>query len=134
MDSIRSAEQVFLDHLRLAESGDIEADVRQNYSPDVVLLTGIGILRGHDGVRKSRELLARDAPRASVSYVTRLVEGEFAFLEWQAEAEAVQVNDGADAFLIRDGLIQCQAIHYTVTHRPGFHRRIDFHPASGRPN
>ncbi|HEX2766990.1 MAG TPA: hypothetical protein VHR55_10195 [Candidatus Limnocylindria bacterium] len=42
----------------------------------------------------------------------------------RAMGSDVQVEDGADAFVIRDGLIRMQAIHYTVRHRTGYHRRI----------
>jgi hypothetical protein len=131
MERMRSTEEVFLEHLRAAERGDVEADLG-NYAEDVVLLTGVGILRGHDGVRHSRKLLSRDAPDAAFSYVTRLVDGDVAFLEWEAESEAVRIDDGADAFVLRDGLIRWQTIHYTVSQRPDFRQPITFHPVSTR--
>jgi hypothetical protein len=125
----RSTRSVFADHLRTAAKGDVEGDIRRNYAEDVVLLTGIGVLRGHDGVRRSRDVLESDVPSGKYRYVTRLVEGDCAFLEWRAEADAVEVDDGADSFVIRDGLIRVQTIHYTVRHRSGYHEQIVGHPA-----
>jgi hypothetical protein len=50
-------------------------------------------------------------------YRTRLVESELAFLEWTARADGTWVEDGADSFLIRDGRIIAQTIHYTIPGR-----------------
>ncbi len=122
--AVRSAAEVFDDHLRRALARDTRGDIEANYADDCVLLTGIGELRGHDGVRESRATLEADIGDASIEVLTRLVSGEYAFLEWRAIGSDVQVEDGADAFVIRDGLIRMQAIHYTVRHRTGYHRRI----------
>jgi hypothetical protein len=128
----RSTKAVFDDHVRTAARGAVEEDIARNYADDVVLLTGIGILRGHDGVRRSREVLSRDLPDGKYRFLTRLVEGDHAFLEWRAEADAIEIDDGADSFVIRDGLIRVQTIHYTVRHRTGYHEQITRHPAERR--
>jgi hypothetical protein len=120
----RTAIEVLEDHLRRAEAGDTEGDLSANYAEGVVLLTGIGELHGHDGVRESRAVLAQDLPTRRFEYLTKLVAGEYAFLEWRGEAEQVRVEDGADSFVIRDGQIVMQTIHYTLSHRTGHHRRI----------
>ena len=124
-DGGRSTAAVFDDHLRRASAGDTEGDLAANYAADCILLTGIGELRGHDGVRKSRSVLAGDIADASIEFLTCLVADQYAFLEWRAIGREVQVEDGADAFVIRDGRIVMQAIHYTVRHRTGYHRAIE---------
>jgi hypothetical protein len=53
-----------------------------------------------------------------------LVVGNYAFLEWRGDAERVTVEDGADSFVIHDGRIVMQSIHYTVRHRTGYHRHL----------
>jgi hypothetical protein len=58
-------------------------------------------------------LLERELPGAPYVYTIRLVEGRVAFLEWTARAEHARVSDGADSFLIEDGWIVAQTIHYT---------------------
>lgn len=40
--------------------------------------------------------------------------GRFAFLEWTATETGAKVEDGADSFVIEDGKIVAQTIHYTV--------------------
>lgn len=52
---IRTTDEVLNDHLRLRLEGDLEDDMARNYAADVVLLTGCGVFRGHDGVRASAD-------------------------------------------------------------------------------
>ena len=110
----RSAQVVLEDHLRESQQGTIEEDLPRNYAEDVVILTGRGIFRGHDGMRDLNRTLGEELPNAAFEYRTVLAEGEMAFLEWSARADGVRVSDGADSYLIRDGKIAAQTIHYTV--------------------
>src|SRR5687768_12983984 len=77
----RPPEEVFEDHLTRATVVDMEVDIETNYAGDVVLLTGIGLLHGRDGVRESRAVLAEDLPGGDFEYLTRLTNGDYAFLE-----------------------------------------------------
>lgn len=122
--SARSPSEVLESHLRLAADGSTEEDIRTNYAEDVILLTGLGSFRGHDGARESRAILGQDLPGARFEYLTVLVEGDYGFLEWRGISETVEILDGADGFVFRDGLIVAQTIHYTVRHRPGVSRQI----------
>lgn len=112
----RSAREVLDDHLRLAAEGEIETDLERNFSNDVVLLTGYGVFRGIEGVRKKARLLDEQMPGGRWTYHNVMVEGELGFLEWTGEAESgAHIEDGADSYLIRDGRIRAMTIHYTVT-------------------
>jgi len=110
----RSTRKIFDDHLARADRDDVEGDIAANFAPECVLLTTYGRFDGHDGVRAAARLLARQVPHARYDYLHRSVAGEMAFLEWTAEGDGAVVRDGADSFLIRDGLIQVMTIHYTV--------------------
>lgn len=110
----RSTAEVLDDHLRESQVGSVEADLARNYAVDLIVLTGRGVFRGHDGLRQLAQLLREELPNASFEYRTRLVEGELGFLEWTARAEGSVVDDGADSYLIREGRIVGQTIHYTV--------------------
>ena len=114
MTKKRPPAEVLDDHLRESLLGSIEADVTKNYARDVIVLTSRGVYRGHDGLRELADLLRIELPNAKFSYGTRLVEGEVGFLEWTARSENAEVQDGADSYLIRDGRIVAQTIHYTV--------------------
>ncbi len=110
----RSAAEVFDDHLRLAAEHRFEEDIERNTSPDIVVLERRGIFRGRTGARELADLLEQELPKAPYVYTNRLVEGRVAFLEWTAKAKHARVRDGADSFVIENGWIVAQTIHYTV--------------------
>jgi hypothetical protein len=116
----RDTRTVVESHLALARDGDVEGDLSANYAPDVVLLTGEGAFHGHDGVRRLADVLLRELPDADFVYRSVVVAERFALLEWSAHSPAgMRVDDGADGFVVEDGLIRAQTIHYTVMRRVG---------------
>ncbi|MEV5768538.1 hypothetical protein AB0L34_28775 [Micromonospora sp. NPDC052213] len=115
----RSARQVFEDHLRLAAEHRFAEDLARNVSPSCVVLERRGVFRGHAGVRELARWLEEELPGGGYAYTNKLVDGRMAFLEWTAEAEGVRVRDGADSFLIEQGWIVAQTIHYTVERTGG---------------
>jgi hypothetical protein len=110
----RSVSEVFASHLALRKQGRVDEDIATNYSPEVVLLTLSGVYRGHAGVRACANELQCHLPEADFRYKVRLVEGDIAYLAWSGRSPAGAVRDGADTFLIRDGWIVVQTIHYNV--------------------
>jgi hypothetical protein len=121
--SSRPAQEVLDDHLNLAKSwgGEVgferglEEDLRRNTSEDIVILINRGTFHGHEGVRKLAHMLREELPEhRSFEYTYRAVEGRMAFLEWTYEDEDVRVRDGADSYLIENGKIVAQTIHYTA--------------------
>ncbi len=115
----RSPQEVFDDHLELAAEHRFEEDIERNVAPDCVILDRRGVFHGRDGARHLARLLEEELPDAPYVYTTRLVAGRIAFLEWTADAEHTRVRDGADSFVIEDGWIVAQTIHYTVEDQPG---------------
>jgi hypothetical protein len=113
-DVSRSAREVFEDHLRIAVEGGVEDDIERNYDSNVVILSREGVRHGYDCLREEAAKMQRELPNCTFHYHTRLVEGDVAFLEWTAEADGARVRDGVDSYLIHDGRITAQTIHYTV--------------------
>ena len=112
-ENTRSAQEVLDDHLYQRKTGTVEGDLDRNFAEDVVVMSGDGIFHGHDGVRSTASILHDALHGASFEYHTTLVEGELAFLQWSARSDDATVNDGADSFIIRDGKIVGQTIHFT---------------------
>ena len=121
--SSRTAQEVLDDHLNVTEHFGaeedwrriVEEDIRRNISGDIVILINRGTFRGHEGVRRLAQMLGEELPEhRSFEYTYRAVEGRMAFLEWAYEDDNVRVRDGADSYLIEDGEIVAQTIHYTV--------------------
>lgn len=114
----RSAQDVIADHLQQAKNGTLEDDLARNYAENAVFLSSRGIYRGHDGLRQLNKMLQDELPGATYEYCNQLVDDEMAFLEWTARSDGTAVEDGADSYLIREGRIVAQTIHYTVSKLP----------------
>lgn len=112
--SSRSTRAVIDDHLALAAAGEWHDDLDRNVADDIVVLTGFGVFEGRDQVRVLAELLEHQVPDGAFEYTTVLVHGDVAFLEWTAHGPTARVRDGVDSFVVRNGKIVVQTIHYTV--------------------
>ncbi len=112
---MRTTKDVIENHLELSKNGSIEEDLKKNFSEDLIILSSHGIYNGHAGLKKLNELLIKEFPEAEFNYNNFLVEGELGFLEWTVKSDDAEVNDGADSYLVRNGLIIAQTIHYTVS-------------------
>jgi hypothetical protein len=112
----RSTEEVFEDHLRLRVEGRLEDDLRRNYAEDVVLLTVNSNACGHDAIRMSADRLREQLPQSRFEFIKKQVNGRFAMLVWRATSARFSAVDGADGFVIEDGLIRLQTIHYQLGH------------------
>lgn len=53
---------MFEDHLLKRKNGQIEEDILTKYAGDVILLTGVGVFRGHEGLRQSFQVLEEQFP------------------------------------------------------------------------
>lgn len=110
----RTTEEVFEEHLHLAKTGEIELDIKRNYSADAVLLTNYGRFSGADGIREAAALLQKQLPNGTYDYKLKTYHKELCFLLWTGLSDTAKVPDGADSFLIRNGEIQVQTIYYSV--------------------
>lgn len=110
----RPTREVLESHLRHRKDGDLEGDLDRNYANDVLLLSAEGVNHGHDGVRRLAGVLRSYVPDGSYTYHQVLAEGEVGMLSWTGRGEHAVIHDGADSFVIRDGLIRAQTIHYST--------------------
>ncbi|NLE01411.1 MAG: nuclear transport factor 2 family protein [Fibrobacter sp.] len=113
----RTTQEVFDSHLLLTLDWDLQTDIETNYSPGCILLSSYGAFYGRKGIQNAFRILESQIPDADFLYKTKSVFGEIAFLEWQAESDDVYIDDGADTYLIREGKIIGQTIHYTLQKR-----------------
>ncbi|MFI7643339.1 nuclear transport factor 2 family protein [Nonomuraea sp. NPDC049400] len=115
----RSAYDVIADHLWLRQQKALEEDLRRNYHPQVVLLSAEGVSYGHDGVRALTHVLRSYVPEADYRYHQIVVEGPYAMVEWTARGSQTEIHNGADSYVISNGRIIAQTIHYSTRSRPG---------------
>lgn len=109
----RTTREVIDDHIRCRLKGDIEADIARNYSEDVVLLTSHGPARGYNAVRRFDAILRKHVP-GDYEIVTEETDGRFGFIAWRAREPGKSVEDGADSFVVENGRIVFQSIHYSL--------------------
>ena len=120
--SSRTAREVLDDHLDIANSWGsepferiLDEDLRRNVAEDIVVLINRGVFRGHEGVRQLAWMLVEELPEHRAFRYTHVAADErVALLEWTYEDADVRVRDGVDSYLIEDGKIVAQTIHYTV--------------------
>lgn len=125
--SRRTAREVLDDHLDIANEWTdlpfeemLERDLRRNVSEEIVILMNADVFHGHDGVRQLARQLAEELPgHQSFDYTLVSAHGRIGLLEWGYEDDEVVVRDGVDSYLIEDGKIIGQTIHYTVEPKQG---------------
>lgn len=114
----RSTSDIVADHVRLRCAGNLETDLARNYAADAVVLCQFGIVRGREQIHEAAERIGLRLPRARFAFLASRVDGEVAFVEWAAEAGSTRFLDGADTFLVRDGLIRTQTISFVLVSYP----------------
>jgi SnoaL-like domain len=123
--SRRSAREVLDDHLNIANQWVdlpleqiLEEELRRNVSEDIVVLINRGTFHGYEGVRELAQMLSEELPEhAAFDYTYVAAEGPVGLLEWTYEDSTVRVRDGVDSYLIENGKIVAQTIHYTLEPR-----------------
>lgn len=102
-------------HLKLRKAGELDVDLGRSYADDVVLLSGgEGVHHGKDGVRLLAGVLRSSLPEGQYTYREVIVEGDYGMLLWTGRSDEVEVHDGADSYVVRDGQIVAQTIHYAT--------------------
>ena len=111
----RTPNEVFLDHLEMRKHGRLEEDIARNYDENIVIVSNYGTFNGFDGVRDSAATLLKNLPALNYKFDSLLVnKSGAAFEEWTGSSDTTTVDDGIDAFIIKDGKIKIQTIYYTA--------------------
>lgn len=109
----RSPREVLDRHLWQSRHGTLESDLTEKLRPRRHRFHSVG-RRPRPRPRASlRRQAPRELPDTTFDYDEVLVDGEFAFLEWRGRgSDGTCVCDGADSYVIHDGRITAQSIHY----------------------
>jgi hypothetical protein len=112
---MRSTRDVLECHLALRRKGDLEEDIARNYGDDLVVIAKDGVFHGADGIRTTASILHANLPDAEYDFDLLEVSDKYALLGWSARAaDGTRSSHGADAFVVEDGRIAVQMIHYEV--------------------
>jgi hypothetical protein len=121
MEEQKTPEEVLDEHLHLSRTGN-EEDFLRNYGEDSFLILVIRhpeierhVYRGLEGIRTCyRTQLRKYLVNPHYTYNLHVVEGDLGLLDWSADSEAHTVTGGVDSYVIRDGHICAQTVHYVV--------------------
>jgi ketosteroid isomerase-like protein len=107
---MNTAKEVVEHHLGSFFERDIEG-ILSDYSPDAVLFTPDGPLRGVDQIRPLFQALVAEfgRPGASFEMKRQSFEGDCAFILWTAETADNVYELATDTFVVRDGKIVTQS-------------------------
>jgi ketosteroid isomerase-like protein len=111
----RTPEEVFQHHARALGASDLE-QLDADYADDAVFITPAGVKRGKDSIREANAHVLADLPNATWNMRTQIYEGDLMFVEWAADS-ASALGEGVATFVIRDGLIRAETLHFTVQHK-----------------
>lgn len=120
MGTPRTTNEVLRSHLAYRKYGDLEWDLRLNYASDVMLLSTKGIHRGHDGVRYLAKRWRSGAEDASYTHVRLITQADVGMLFRTDSDGPVKIIDCAESYVVHNGLITAQIIHYSTNRS---HRR-----------
>ncbi|MBX9625535.1 MAG: nuclear transport factor 2 family protein [Gemmataceae bacterium] len=106
-------QEVLRRHLELSRFHS-EEDFLTCYREDSFLIMPSGVRRGLEGIRDCYRQLNRELPNARYTYKVVVVEQHVGLLEWSADSDTHTVTDGVDSYVIEDGYIRAQTVHYTL--------------------
>jgi ketosteroid isomerase-like protein len=101
-----STEQVLDRHLKAFGAADLEG-VMADYAPNAILFTPGGPVKGTDALRKTFQTMFVEwsKPGAKFDLKQRTVEGDSAYVFWNAETADNTYEGATDSFVVRDGKI-----------------------------
>lgn len=89
-------------------------DFFECYREDSFLIMPSGVHHGLESIRACYHQLNQELPNAHYTYKVAIIEEDVGFLEWSADSDTHTVADGVDSYVIENGYIRAQTIHYTL--------------------
>jgi ketosteroid isomerase-like protein len=103
-------------HLEFFGKGDLKG-ILSDYAPGAILFTLEGSLRGADEIKPFFEAMIAEfgKPDSAFSMKQQSVEGDYAYILWNAETADNVYELGTDTFVVRDGKIVAQSFAGKIT-------------------
>lgn len=103
-------------HLQGFGGGDMEG-ILSDYADDAVLFTPDGPLRGRQDIKSLFEAMFAEFGKPGMSFemLRQTVEGDCAYIVWEAETAENVYELATDTFVVRDGKIVAQSFAGKIT-------------------
>jgi ketosteroid isomerase-like protein len=107
---MKTTKEIIDHHLKAFSEHDLRG-VLSDYAPSAVFFTQNGPLRGPEAIRPVFEKMFAEfgKPGARFNMKQQLVEGDNAYIVWNAETADNVYELGTDTFVVRDGKIVAQS-------------------------
>ena len=107
--AVWTTESVLAHHMTCFDKADL-AGIMSDYTAESRLFTPNGVLRGSEAIRGLFHGLLEEfaKPGASFEMLRQDVDGETAYIVWQAETADNRFELGTDTFIVRNGKIVIQ--------------------------
>jgi len=114
-----TTEEVLKRHQATFGASDVEGTLA-DYAADAVVFTPNGIVRGTEELRAMFEGLFAEwsKPGTTFEMVQELVDGNYAYMFWNAETADNTYEAGQDAFVILNGKIVAHFFSAKITPKP----------------
>jgi ketosteroid isomerase-like protein len=109
--------QEILDHHLLCFTGLDLDGIIADYASDAILFTPSGTLKGRDAIHAMFHALFAEfsKPGFSAAMESQFVEGEYAYILWNAQSADNTYEIATDTFVIRGGKIVAQSFTAKIT-------------------
>jgi ketosteroid isomerase-like protein len=109
--------QEILDHHLLCFTGLDLDGIIADYAPDAILFTPSGTVKGRDAIRALFQNLFEEfsKPGFSAAMEGQFVEGEYAYILWNAQSADKTYETATDTFVIHAGKIVAQSFTAKIT-------------------
>ena len=111
-----STKDVLDHHLKCFGEGNLEG-ILADYSSDAVLFTPSGPLKGPDAMTPLFQAILSEFAKPGASFVMhqQCVEGDYAYILWNAETADNYYDAATDTFVVRSGKIVAQSFAAKIT-------------------
>ena len=115
---MQTTQSVLDHHLDCFARADV-AGIMADYAGDAVLLTPDGAFKGAEAIRGFFVEGFKEFTKPGTTFAMKkvLVEGECAFIFWDAETRDVRFEAASDTFIVRNGRIVYQTFAAKITPR-----------------
>jgi len=103
-------------HLMCFGKGNLDG-ILADYAADAVLFMPQGPLKGRDAIKSMFEAMLAEfsKPGASLAMRQKCVEGDYAYILWNAETADNRYEAATDTFVVRNGKIIAQSFAAKIT-------------------
>jgi len=114
--SIPSTMDILDHHLKCFGEGNLEG-ILADYSSDAVLFTPFGPLKGPDAFTPLFQAIFSEFAKPGASFVMhqKCVEGDYAYILWNAETADNYYDAATDTLVVRNGKIVAQSFAAKIT-------------------